>query len=386
MLWQSIFYFVHFAFHSVLLVFLPIHCQQLGFSAFEISFINGSIYLAMMLASPIFTQLLTSSINTNSLILKASFISTICFGVLEFITDFNAFIILLFFTVFFVKGAHIIVEAKSIRYSETLKNNFHLIRIGGSLGFMIAVFTIGFLIDKFNWKVILPFGIGASITIIIVSLILLKSEPELFASSIKLKAKTKFTPSNSFLLLLLIQFLSWVSHAPFYTFFAIYLREIGWSTSQVSLAWNLGVLAEVILFYNFYRLQSKMNLGYLLIIATFLTTIRWLLIALSKLSWVIFTSQILHAATFGLFFLVSTKLVFHLLPEDSKDRGQGVLAAAGVGMGSLAGRILFAYLSSRLQSYQNVNLLFYTSALISFACFILAVRLAKMINSDLVRN
>ena len=48
--------------------------------------------------------------------------------------------------------------------------------------------------------------------------------------------------------LLVSCFLMQISHAPFYTFFAIFLQENGYTVFQVGALWSLGVVAEVIVF------------------------------------------------------------------------------------------------------------------------------------------
>src|SRR5690606_24287883 len=51
-------------------------------------------------------------------------------------------------------------------------------------------------------------------------------------------------------------FLMQFSHGPYYTFYTIYLDELGISRGQAGMLWALGVLAEVLLFLVMPRLLT----------------------------------------------------------------------------------------------------------------------------------
>src|SRR5690606_31194120 len=45
-----------------------------------------------------------------------------------------------------------------------------------------------------------------------------------------------------------VVFLMWFSFAPYNAYFSVHLRQLGWSGSELAIAWLVGVLAETFVF------------------------------------------------------------------------------------------------------------------------------------------
>ena len=92
-----------------------------------------------------------------------------------------------------------------------------------------------------------------------------------------------------------------VSFGAFYGFFALYMRDLGYSGQQTGVFIALGVLAEVGMFLVARHLISRFGVWNLLFASIVLTALRWYLLAdFAEFISVIVISQIIHALSFGL--------------------------------------------------------------------------------------
>jgi PPP family 3-phenylpropionic acid transporter len=108
--------------------------------------------------------------------------------------------------------------------------------------------------------------------------------------------------------------------------------------------WAIGVAAEVVLFLVMHRLLHHFTISCLFAVALFITSIRWAMLAL----WVdnttlLVLSQLLHAASFGLFHTASIYLIHDLFPGRLQMRGQALYAGISFGLGGSLGSLLSGY-------------------------------------------
>jgi PPP family 3-phenylpropionic acid transporter len=147
--------------------------------------------------------------------------------------------------------------------------------------------------------------------------------------------------------LLLVSFLVQLSHGPYYAFFSIYMEEYGYSTSLIGQLWALGVFAEIGVFLLMPVLLPRFGARRLLLVAVLLTSLRWLLVAGFADNIVIITfSQLLHAASFGLYHVVVIFLIHRLFTGAHQGRGQALYSSLSFGAGGALGSLASGYLWS----------------------------------------
>ncbi len=54
------------------------------------------------------------------------------------------------------------------------------------------------------------------------------------------------------------------AHGVVYTYLFYLLNELGWSGERISLAWNIGVVTEIVMFLLFARLRRRFTLWFIL--------------------------------------------------------------------------------------------------------------------------
>lgn len=136
-------------------------------------------------------------------------------------------------------------------------------------------------------------------------------------------------------------FLTQVSFGPYYTFFAIYLTEHGYSASRLGLFWTVGVLAEIGVFFLSARIFRRWDAGKVMAIAMFSAALRWWATALWPESALLLgLAQLTHALNFGAFFAAVMQLLARFFPGRLNGHGQGVFYGLSSGAGGVAGALI----------------------------------------------
>jgi MFS transporter, PPP family, 3-phenylpropionic acid transporter len=363
----SLIQFLNTGFFAFILVFFPIYAEYLSFNAKEIGTFNIFSVLATMLASPLILYFVNQTFQPSLLLKICSLLSPITY--LGLLMD-SSFLWFSFFWTSFVGlriATNTLVDVQLLKLSARGTLRFELVRVWGSIGFILLGTGFGILFDFLDTSIavwiILFFVVFQSVVSFKLSYLL---EPfDLTSKSLTFKDILKLFLTKRILGLFLSIGFIWLSHAPFYVYLSLYLQAIGWNSSQISLAWNMGVLAEIVLFLCFRRIEIKSSLTSILTISMIITVARWLIIGFSDNFYLILFSQTLHAFSFGACYLVSMRLSYEWFPEGYKEKSQGLLTLFSVGLGSLAGRLLVTFLAKFHEGYADFSSMFYVAACIA---------------------
>jgi PPP family 3-phenylpropionic acid transporter len=232
-------------------------------------------------------------------------------------------------------------EVVTLNHLGTAQSKYSRVRLWGSIGFIITVLLVGYLLDKISVSWI------PSILLLLMILIWLNS---LLIPEVK---KTKddgllerlsfrdvvFKPHiiAFFVITLLIQF----SHGPYYTFFSLMMQSLDYTRTQIVMLWSLGVVAEILVFIVMHALIVRFGLRLIMLTSLALCVLRWTLLAYWPENIVmVIVAQLLHAATFGSLHAVGISLVHHYFPETMQGRGQALFSSVGFGVGGSAGAVV----------------------------------------------
>ncbi len=236
-------------------------------------------------------------------------------------------------------------EAITLSHLQGDSHRYSYIRLWGSVGFIAAVIMMGCGLDLYAISLmplvltVLLFGIW------VMSLLV----PECEQGSYHKKDEPFWSVllKPAVIALFVGCFLIQASHGPYYTFFTIYLTDIGYSGWQIGWLWALGVIAEIGIFLVMMPLIGRFGLRNLLLFSMLITALRWLLIALypDKLA-VLFVAQLLHAASFGIYHAVAIQLIHKHFYGSNQGRGQALYSSLGFGAGSAFGSLYSGYIWS----------------------------------------
>ncbi len=337
------FYFFYFASLGVLVPYWSLYLKSLGFSSLAIGSLVA-ILPATKLIAPYIWGWLADHTRRSMLIIRVSSLLALVSFSLVFVSQqllWLTFAMLLFS--FFWNATLPQFEAMTLNHLGEDSHHYSMIRLWGSLGFIVIVVLIGDLLETHGADVIPLVVLFTFVLILLFSFIVPEKLNTPHADNAPIWHVIKQPKVMAFLV---VCFLMLCSHGPYYTFYTIFLEEQGYSSHMIGVLWAVGVLAEVIVFLLMHRLLPVFGARKLLIATLLLTTIRWLLIGffVDDLS-MLFLAQLIHAFSFGVFHSVGISLVHEYFTGSHQGRGQALYSSmsfgAGVAVGSLVSGMLW---------------------------------------------
>ncbi|WP_018141834.1 MULTISPECIES: MFS transporter [unclassified Thioalkalivibrio] len=235
-------------------------------------------------------------------------------------------------------------EATTMRSLGQDAHRYALVRLWGSVGFIVAVALLGWAFDHIDvaW---LPWIVLAILIAVVAA-----------AQFVREPARNHEEDNNAPPLLTVLRrpevialfvacFFMQASHGPYYAFFTLYLEQAGFSRAVAGQLWALGVAAEVVLFLLMPRLILRFGAWLLVSAALVLTTLRWGLLAAvpDSLPMLLFI-QVLHAASYGVYHAAAISLIHYFFPGRLQGRGQALYSSLAFGLGGAMGSLVAGYL------------------------------------------
>ncbi len=221
------------------------------------------------------------------------------------------------------------MQGDSSRYSR--------VRLWGSIGFILMSVVCGFLIDFIGTDVVLLCSIAMLASLFGVTLLLSNGKPNQDAFEAKGSIWQKVT-SKTFLVFIVAMLLLQMSFGPYYSFFALFLRDLGYSGQETGWLIALGVLSEVVIFLYAGKLLQKTGIKLALILCLFATAVRWMLLAqFSQVLVLLLLSQLLHALSFAFAHTAAIQFIHQYFGARYQSRGQALYVSISFGLGGAIG-------------------------------------------------
>ncbi|OOV88312.1 MFS transporter [Oceanospirillum linum] len=348
-------YFFYFAVLGATNPYWGLYLQSLGFDAKQIGSLMA-IFIATKLVAPNLWSYWADQKKAHVSVMRLGAVLTpLCFLTVYLQQGFWSMAVAMVLYSFFWNAILPQYEVITLKAIKGREERYGQIRLWGSVGFIAAVASLGWLLDQVavTW---LPVSILSVMTFMALSTLMIpagKIWPDVEAKIPASESdgppvnkrdsrqeegfwrRLKHPPVFVFLLsVILMQ----VSHGPYYTFFSIYMEGVGYSRSLIGLLWSLGVMAEVVLFAIMHLLLTRFKPEILLLLSLVLAALRWLMVALfADELMLLLASQLLHAATFGSFHAASIALVQRFFTGKTAGQGQALYSSLGYGVGGALG-------------------------------------------------
>jgi PPP family 3-phenylpropionic acid transporter len=181
-----------------------------------------------------------------------------------------------------------------------------------------------------------------------------------------------------FLAFMLSAILLQVSFGPFYSFFALYMRDVGYSAQQTGWLVALGVAAEVVIFIYAGKLIQRFGVKSVMLFCIFMTALRWWLLANhADILGLLVTSQLIHALSFGLTHAASIHFIHHYFTGKYQTRGQALYTSISFGVGGAIGNLTAGQIWMQGEGAYNTYI-FSTCAALASAFILLAIPRSKI--------
>ena len=339
------FYFFYFAALGGWLPYWGLLLADEGFDAAAIGLLSAILMATKVVAPNLWGALAARTGRPLALIRLGSLCALLCFMGVFVRRDFLWLVAVIAAYSFFWNGVLPQFEVVTLAHLRQHFRFYSLIRLWGSIGFILAVWLLGLWFDHHALQT-LP----AIIALLLLGMWLIS------LSLTEVPVGRSAAPAAEFWQILrrpgvvsffvasgLLQF----SHGPYYAFYSIYLADEGFGPLLIGSLWSLGVVAEVVLFTVMHRILNRWNLRQLLLASLLLSALRWWLIAryggaVSVLAF----AQLLHAASFGSSHAVAIEFVRRYFAGGHQGQGQALYSGfsfgAGGALGALASGLMWA--------------------------------------------
>ncbi len=362
------FYLFYFASLGALVPYWSLYLKSLGFSSLEIGELMALLMITKVISPNLWGWLADHTGRRMRVVRIGSLLSMLIFlGVFWADTYWRLALVMFGFS-FFWNAVLPQFESITLHHLAERSNRYSMIRLWGSIGFILSVALLGMLLESYGPELLPPVLFALYAAIFLSSLLVPERCEPPHHDSIPLGDLLR---NPAIIALLVACFLLQASHGPYYTFYTIYLEGYGYSRTLIGQFWALGVFAEVLLFLVMHKLESRLGLRPLFLVALLLTAIRWLIIGFyPELLSLLFLAQLLHAASFGIFHAVSVALFHCYFRGRHHGKGQALYGSLSFGAGGAFG----SYYAGALWDSMGSTVAYGFAATLAFLSFIIAAR------------
>lgn len=373
----SAFYLFYFASLGALLPYWALYLTSLGFRPTAIGELMAALMGTKIVAPNIWGWIADHTGRRMPVVRMACLAAVAAFAGVLWGHGYGWLMAVMLVFSFFWNAALPQVEATTLGHLGADTHRYSIVRLWGSVGFILTVAGLGELLERFSPAYIPVVILGLMAGIWLASLAVPAAAPAGVPRTYEPIARTLRRPQV--LALLGVCFLMQASHGPYYTFFTIYLGDHHYASRTIGQLWALGVIAEVGVFLVMHRLVPRFGLRVLLLTSLALTGVRWLLIGLFVDSVpIVVAAQLLHAATFGVYHATAIQLIHGFFSHRQQGRGQALYSSMSFGAGGAVGSLYSGYTWSRL----GATWTFLIAALIGLLAFVVAWRFVRLEASD----
>ena len=364
------FYFFYFALLGVLVPYWTLYLESLSFSAEVIGMLMGVLHLSRVIAPNLWGWLADVTGQRVRIVQLGALAAWLCFLAIFWQQQaLGVGLVMLAFS-FFWNAVLPQFEVITLDHLGARSTEYSRIRMWGSIGFIVAVVLVGWLLDQVALDR-LPQVVCLLLLLIWLNTLLIgrakqACDEAVAESAVGLKA---ILLQPQVLAFFAVCFLVQFGHGPYYTFYSVLMQELGHDRAAIGLLWALGVVAEVILFMLMPRLLGRFGCRGIMLVSLLLCVLRWGVTAiLPEVLVAMLLAQLLHAATFGCLHAVGIALVQHYFTSATSGRGQALFSSLGFGAGGVCGAVISGVFWDELGQYT-----FLLAALASLLAFVLAL-------------
>lgn len=338
----SSFYFFYFAFVGAFSPYWSLYLKSLEFSAFQIGVLMSLLQVARIFAPNLWGWLADHTGKRVAVVQLAALLSLVSYlGVFAGQSFFWLFAVILLMSLFWSASLPL-VEAITLGHLGEGAEGYGRIRMWGSIGFIVAVVVLGYVLDYAPVRALLWIILGLKVGVLLFTRHI--PEPRIAPHHTDDQSVWEIMRRPEVFAFLSACFLMAAAHGVYYTFYSIYLVDHGYSKSAVGMLWALGVLCEVMVFLWMPRLTSRFGLRQILLGSFALAALRFMMIGWGVTSMaIIVLAQTLHAASFGSYHAAAVALTHRYFRGRHQSKGQGLYTSISFGLGGTLGGLMSGF-------------------------------------------
>lgn len=330
-------YFGFLAYVGAFAPYFSLYLQSIGQTAFQIGLLLSLMQL-MRIGAPHLWASLADRHGWRARLLQATFAAAlVAYAGVFVVTTFAGLFVVLAAFAFFSSATMPLLDAITLAGLRGRIEGYGGIRLWGSIGFVVAVLGVGWLLDRVAianllWMLVVPLGatLGLALT-------LRDAAPRGGRSH---EPVWPLLVRRDVIVLLGANVLMNAAHGPLYAFYSIYLAGAGYDKTAIGALWSLGVVAEILMFLAAPAWMKRFAAVDILIASFALAVVRFAIVGWAVGSpAALALAQILHAATFGTCHMASVALISLWFSGTRQVRGQAVYLSVAFGFGGFVGSL-----------------------------------------------
>jgi PPP family 3-phenylpropionic acid transporter len=336
--WLGCSYWWYFASIGCLIPYIPLYYRHLGLSGLQIGVLVATLPLGIAFLAPLWGTL-ADTLAAHRRVLRGTLLVAALMGLLVIrTTHFGPILLLMILLAICVAAVPALLDSYAITISEREGKSYGRLRVWGSIGFVVAVWFVGWQMGEnisnfflFAYAATLLLACGASFGL--PALRPRSGEPIWHGVA-------TIVQDRAVVLLLIIGYLVTSNVGILGNYLSIYVTEIGGSTQLIGAAFAIAALSELPVFIFGTRLLERLNSRRVLMLAITAYLVRFALFSIPPApSWVLFV-QLLHGLSFGAYLMASVTLIHELAGRERAATAQGLLTSVSLGFGPITGSLV----------------------------------------------
>lgn len=346
----KVFNFVVYGAIAVYSTFFALYLKDLGVSNIQIGLLVAGGPLIGVVANPLWAYFADKIRNNKRILIICLMGNFICMQFV-FLTQSYVWIygIMLFFFAF---QSPLFTQSNSLILNviEGTKHKFGEFRAWGSLGWaLIAVATgpiIGWLGIRQLWIVFDFMMLFA----IFFTFLLPSGNERVMKEKFTNKGYFQVFKNKYFITFVILGVLISIPNSINLTFLAIYIKDLGGTSTMVGWSAFATAILEVPVFLlldRYLKKKSSTMLGWVVVIAM-LFSFRWLLMSFATSALHVVFIQLIHSVTFGGYYYMGTQLTSHLVPSQYRSSGQAIYGLTWGGISGIVAGVFGGWMFENL--------------------------------------
>lgn len=326
------FYFFFLGSMGLMVSYLPLAMQERGVSLAGLSLVL--LFPAVVrIVAPTLWGMLADRYAVGGLLLRASaWLSLLAYLPL---LSHDAWVVGvgLSLYVFIRIPASVLVDTLAFQRAEASGTSFGKYRLWGTVGYVLATLGGGYLAEAQGASFTVATGLGTLLCAAVLTLWLPKTSG--VPATNLWPALKALASQRRFLLFMGALMLHTTGQTTYDNFFPVHFERLG--IERTLIGWSVagGATCEVLVMAFSGRLMARVGVEQLLIGASLLAAVRWLLNAtVTDPTWLV-AIQLLHGITFGAWYTAAATWINSEAPREVQASAQGLLSVGSYGLGGI---------------------------------------------------
>ena len=341
---------------GMLIAYMSLHYDHIGFSGIQISTIMIVGSAAVILIAPRYGMQFDRAADKRSVLIVSLLIMAISLGSVAWVKSFVP--VLLLWTIYRSVQGPFYSTSENLSFSVASKStdqggaSFGSIRLWGSIGYAVSTLIAGWIYQNYGFTyntLIFLVMVGLSIVVL---LLIPSSAFDISGKTkqerLKLSAVLKLIVNHRFLWLMALALaISDPVQDGVRSFEPIFMQNLGLEAGMIGLANSLSALGEVPFMIYADRVIRKVGIQRIIVIVLLFDLVRRMLVWFFPSAGVVFVTSVLTSISFTFRLVCSVTLVNLILPKQVTSTANAVIGVTMFGMGYILSNALCGFVYDR---------------------------------------